>query len=159
MKLEIISRSPSQTRKIGEKIGRNLEKGDIVGLTGKLGTGKTTLIQGIARGLGVDSNQYVRSPSFVLAHQYEGKLPVYHMDLYRLTGKEIADLGYEEYIFGDGVCIIEWVEKIQNIQVKEWLHIHLEFLPEDNRRKINLEGEGKYEKVIKYLASSIQDNS
>ncbi len=113
MKLELISNSLSETIEIGEKIGRYLEKGDIVGLTGKLGAGKTTLIQGIARGLGVDSKQYVRSPSFVLIHQYKGKLPIYHMDLYRLKGKEIIDLGYEEYLFGDGVCIIEWVEKIR----------------------------------------------
>ena len=151
MKLELISNSSSETRQIGEKIGRSLGKGDTVGLTGQLGAGKTTIIQGIARGLGVTSKQYVRSPSFVLIHQYEGKFPVYHMDLYRLRGKEITDLGYEEYIFGKGVCIIEWVERVPNNQFKEWLHINLEFLPEDNNRKINLEGKGKYKKVIKRL--------
>lgn len=159
MKIELISNSPSETIEIGEKIGRNLKKDDIVGLTGKLGAGKTTIIQGIARGLGVESKQYVRSPSFVLIHEYQGKFPIYHMDLYRLRGKEITDLGYEEYIFGNGVCIIEWVEKIANFKLKGWLYINLGFLPEDNRRKISLEGKGKYEKVIKCLVSSIQDNS
>jgi tRNA threonylcarbamoyladenosine biosynthesis protein TsaE len=151
MRLELISNSASQTRSIGKKIGRILKKGDILGLTGNLGAGKTTIIQGIARGLGVDSKQYVRSPSFVLAHQYEGKLPIYHMDLYRLNANEIADLGYEEYIFGNGVCIIEWADKIGKIPAKEWLHIDIEFLQEDNKRKINIEGKGRYGKVIKYL--------
>lgn len=148
MKIKLLSNSPSETIKIGEKIGRNLNKGDIIGLTGKLGAGKTTIIQGIAHSLGVESKQYVRSPSFVLIHQYEGRLPIYHMDLYRLKGKEITELGYEEYIFGNGVCIIEWAEKIDGFLRKEWLHINLEYLPEDNKRKITLEGKGKYEKVI-----------
>ena len=151
MKIKLISDSPSETIKIGERIGRSLGKGDIIGLTGNLGTGKTTIIQGITRGLEVDSKQYVRSPSFVLIHQYKGKFPVYHMDLYRLKGREITDLGYEEYIFGEGVCIIEWAEKIEGFLLKEWLHINLEYLPEDNKRKISLEGKGKYEKVIKCL--------
>jgi tRNA threonylcarbamoyladenosine biosynthesis protein TsaE len=152
MRIEIISKSPSQTRKIGEKIGKLLRKGDIVGLTGKLGGGKTTIIQGIARSLGVRNKQYVRSPSFVLVHEYRGKMPVYHIDLYRLSGKEIADLGYEEYLFGEGVCMIEWVEKIRDLLPKKWLHINLGVLPKDNNiRKIKFKGEGRYEEVIKKL--------
>lgn len=152
MKIEIISNSSAETRAIGKKIGKKLKKGDVIGLTGNLGAGKTTIIQGIARGLGVDKKQYVRSPSFVLAHQYEGKLPVYHMDLYRLNAKEIGNLGYEEYIFGEGVCIIEWIEKMGQIPVKEWLHINLEFLEEDNHRKLTIKAKGKYEKLIKELS-------
>ncbi len=156
MKIEIISNSASQTKEIGEKIGKLLHKGDILGLTGNLGAGKTTIIQGIARGLGVDKKQYVRSPSFVLAHQYEGRMPIYHMDLYRLNAKEISDLGYEEYIFGEGVCIIEWFEKMGRIPVKEWLHINLEFLKDDNHRKLTINAKGKYEKLIKELAKIVK---
>ena len=155
MKLKLISNSSSQTRNIGEKIGKVLNKGDVLGLTGNLGAGKTTMIQGIARGLGVDSKQYVRSPSFVLAHQYEGKFPVYHMDLYRLNIKEIADLGYEEYLFGEGVCIIEWIEKMHKIPAREWLHINLNFLPAENARKITIEAKGKYGKLLKSFADNI----
>ncbi len=152
MKIELISHSASETVRIGKKIGNLLQKGDVLGLSGNLGAGKTTIIQGIARGLGVDKKQYVRSPSFVVAHQYDGKLPVYHMDLYRLNAKEISDLGYEEYIFGEGVCIIEWIEKMGEIPIKGWLHINLEFLKEEKQRKITIKVKGKYEKLIKELA-------
>ena len=152
MKVEFTSKSPDETRKIGEKIGNLLKKGDVVGLTGKLGAGKTTIIQGITRGLQVKDKQYVRSPSFVIVHEYEGKLPVYHMDLYRLDEKEVSDLGYEEYIFSKGVCVIEWMDRISGLLSGKWLHINLGFLPEDNKRKLRLEGEGRYEKIIKKLA-------
>lgn len=153
MKVELTSNSAAETRKIGEKIGKLLKKGDVVSLTGKLGAGKTTMIQGIARGLGVDKKQYVRSPSFVLVHEYKGKMPVYHMDLYRLSGKEIDELGYEEYLFSEGVCMIEWAERITKPFDDRWLQIKLEFLPEDNKRKLNLKGAGRYREIIAGLSS------
>ncbi|MDD5455257.1 MAG: tRNA (adenosine(37)-N6)-threonylcarbamoyltransferase complex ATPase subunit type 1 TsaE [Candidatus Ratteibacteria bacterium] len=156
MKIELISHSPSETVRIGEKIGKLLKKGSILGLTGNLGAGKTTMIQGIARGLGVDKKQYVRSPSFTLAHQYKGKLPVYHLDLYRLNTKEINSLGYEEYVFGDGVCIIEWIEKMGKVPMEEWLHINLKFLKKEEHRKITVNAKGKYEKLIKELAKIVK---
>jgi tRNA threonylcarbamoyladenosine biosynthesis protein TsaE len=152
MKLELISYSPAETAKIGERIGKLLNKGNVLGLTGNLGAGKTTIIQGIARGLGVDKKQYVRSPSFTLAHQYKGRLPVYHLDLYRLNAKEISELGYEEYIFGKGVCIIEWFERIGRIPITEWLHINLEFAKEDQHRKITINAKGRYKKLIEKFA-------
>ena len=155
MKLKIISHSPSETIRIGEKIGKLLKRGNVLGLTGNLGAGKTTIIKGIARGLGVDEKQYVRSPSFVLVHQYEGKLPVYHIDLYRLNPKEISDFEYEEYILGKGICIIEWFEKIGWIPVKELLNIDLNFLKEDNFRKITITAKNGYYKLIKELAKSL----
>lgn len=151
MKIELISHSPSETVKIGKKIGKFFQKGNVIGLSGNLGAGKTTLIKGIAQGLGVDEKQYVRSPSFVLAHQYEGKIPVYHMDLYRLSPKQTREFEYEEYIFGDGVCIIEWAEKMGEVFTREGLNINLEFLKENQDRKITIKAEGKYAKLIKEL--------
>lgn len=107
------SRSPEDTRKLGERIGRCLQSGDILLLFGDLGAGKTTLIQGITSGLDVGPDQYVRSPSFTLINEYTGRLPVYHIDLYRIesTG-ELADLGLEDYLFGEGVTLVEWGEKL-----------------------------------------------
>jgi tRNA threonylcarbamoyladenosine biosynthesis protein TsaE len=152
MQIKLISHSPLETVKIGKKISKFLQKGDIIGLSGNLGAGKTTLIKGIARGLGVDEKQYVRSPSFVLAHQYEGKMPVYHMDLYRLSPKQTRDLGYEEYIFGEGVCIIEWFEKMDKAPTQEWLHINLQLLKNEEHRKITVKGKNKYKKLLNELA-------
>lgn len=151
MELEIISTSPAQTRKIGEQVGEYLKKGDIVTLYGTLGSGKTTLTQGIAQGLGVTPNQYVRSPSFVLINEYKGKLPVYHIDLYRLMPEEIYQLGSEEYLFGKGVCIIEWAEKMYNLLPENVLSVRLELLTRNNERKLKVEGKGRYLEILKHL--------
>ncbi|CAI2718470.1 tRNA (adenosine(37)-N6)-threonylcarbamoyltransferase complex ATPase subunit type 1 TsaE [Nitrospina watsonii] len=107
------SHSPEDTQKLGERIGQLLQTGDIVLLSGDLGAGKTTLIQGIASGLKVQSNEYVRSPSFTLINEYKGRLPIYHIDLYRLDSiAEMEELGLEDYLFGQGVSLIEWGEKL-----------------------------------------------
>jgi tRNA threonylcarbamoyladenosine biosynthesis protein TsaE len=107
------SRSPEDTRKLGERIGKCLQAGDILLLFGELGAGKTTLIQGITAGLEVAPDQYVRSPSFTLINEYKGRLPIYHVDLYRIESTaELADLGLEDYFFGEGVTLVEWGEKL-----------------------------------------------
>ena len=91
-------------------MGELVQSGDIFLLTGDLGTGKTCLTQGIARGLGIE--EYAFSPSFVIIREYHGRLPLYHIDFYRLDNiDEIADLGLEEYFYSKGVCVIEWAEK------------------------------------------------
>lgn len=98
-----------ETEKIGLLLGSLARKGDILLLEGDLGAGKTTLTQSIARGLGVDEKEYVTSPSFAILHEYEGRIPLFHMDLYRLGGEdEVVDLGFDEYFFGNGLCVIEW---------------------------------------------------
>ena len=98
MNIQFETHSPNDTLNLGEKIGRHLEAGDIVFLFGDLGAGKTTLTQGIARGLGVARDEYVRSPSFTLVNQYRGKVPVFHIDLYRIaSSQELEDLGLEEF--------------------------------------------------------------
>jgi len=112
------TRTPAETQTIGEKIGTQLRQGDLVALIGDLGTGKTCLTQGIARGVGVYPNQIVNSPSYTLINEYAGKIPIYHVDLYRLQNHdELLDLGLDEYMEGNGVCIIEWAEKLGSLKI------------------------------------------
>jgi tRNA threonylcarbamoyladenosine biosynthesis protein TsaE len=107
----IESRSPDETRAIGERLAARLGAGDVVACIGELGAGKTCLIQGLARGLGVSSE--VTSPTFVLVNQYRGRLPVYHLDAYRtLSLTELVDIGVEEMLHGDGVTVVEWADKL-----------------------------------------------
>lgn len=142
MKKQFESHSPQDTLSLGESIGGCLEPGDIVLLFGDLGAGKTTLTQGMARGLGVPSEEYVRSPSFTLINEYRGKTPVYHIDLYRIASAlELEDLGIEETLFGQGVTIVEWAEKLFNqktpgnalLGLDRWLEIHIKIGETDSR--------------------------
>lgn len=108
----IVSNSPEETLRLGEQWGREAKAGWVIGLTGDLGAGKTQLVKGIARGLGVSSR--IASPTFTLVHEYRaGRLPLYHIDLYRLdTAQEILAAGLEEYfVQSDGVTVVEWVER------------------------------------------------
>src|SRR3990167_3061167 len=108
--INVLSKSTDQTLELGEKLARHLRKGDILCLGGELGSGKTIFIKGIAQGLKI-SPAKVHSPTFVLMNAYEGKLPLYHFDLYRLEGvREISTIGYEEFLYGDGVSVIEWAD-------------------------------------------------
>jgi len=103
--------SPEKTIDLGEKIGSFLCAGDIIALRGGLAAGKTTFTKGIARALGIDEE--ITSPTFTLISVYEGNMPLYHMDVYRLEGvDDFYDLGAEEMLYGSGVCVIEWSEKI-----------------------------------------------
>jgi len=128
------SKSAKETEKIGEKFSEKLKKGDIVGFSGELGSGKTTFIKGIVKKL---CNLPVTSPSFVLINEYNGKIPVFHFDLYRLENEnEIETTGWEEYI-GKGIILIEWVEKIKKFLPDNLILVKIEILG-DNRRKIKI---------------------
>lgn len=106
--VRLISHSPAETIAIGCGLGKLLQPGDILCLAGGLGAGKTCLARGIAMGLGADG-AHVSSPTFVLAQEYSGRIPMYHLDLYRLrSAGEVEDAGLDEYIGGDGVAVIEW---------------------------------------------------
>ena len=108
------SHSRENTLDLGFKIGKAVKGGRVISLHGKLGAGKTTLAQGIALGLGIE--EVVLSPSYVLIAEYNGIMPLYHMDLYRLSGEdEFIALGAEEYFDRKGVCVIEWGERIENL--------------------------------------------
>ena len=139
--LEIKSGSPEDTMNLGRKIGELAMPGDIVLLTGILGAGKTCLTQGIAYGLGI--NEYTLSPSFVLVRELYGRLTLYHMDLYRLENvEEIAGLGFDDYLYGKGICAIEWANRGMSLFPEE--HLSTEIIYKgDNERQIILKAYGQ----------------
>lgn len=146
----LISLSPAGTRKIGVRLGRLLKPGDVVCLLGEMGVGKTLLTQGIAEGLGVLGGRGVRSPSFPLVHEYRGRCPLYHLDLYRLRGEEeLEGIGWEEYLYGEGVAVIEAAEKVSRRLPGERLEI-LMSREGRNRRRLTLVGYGeRYHPLLK----------
>ncbi len=125
--MKLLSKSIKETFGIGEKIAKNLGKGDIVCLFGDLGSGKTVITKGIAAGLGIKKNKVV-SPTFVLIRQHRTKnnMPFYHFDLYRLRDcQDVAGLGYEEFFYGGGISIIEWADRLKQFMPQECLKIKL----------------------------------
>jgi len=139
--LELTSHSPEQTQQLGARIGELTLPGDILLLIGALGTGKTCLTQGIAWGLGI--KEYAVSPSFVVIRELYGRLPLYHIDLYRLDHiEEIVELGLDDYLYGSGVCVVEWAEKGLSVLPAEHLLIQISYLS-DSERSLQLKPSGK----------------
>jgi tRNA threonylcarbamoyladenosine biosynthesis protein TsaE len=140
--LSLISRSAEETFLIGKIIADNLCAGDILALTGELGAGKTCLTQGIARGLGVSESYQITSPTFTLVNEYESRLKLYHLDLYRLNDStDMNDICIEEFLYSEGVCVIEWAEKITKAFPDKVIYVSLGYLDED-RRRILISGDG-----------------
>jgi len=130
--MKVVTKSAEETVEFGKKIGAFLAPNDTVALIGPLGAGKTTLIQGIAQGLEV--KDYVTSPTFIIINEYEGRLPFFHIDLYRLGDiGEIEDLGIGEYFDRGGACIIEWAEKLGELRPKACHEIKIEIISENER--------------------------
>jgi len=146
--LEIVSDSPRVTHQIGANLAGRFRAGDIIFLVGNLGAGKTCLVQGIARGLGI--SEFAQSPSFVLAREHYGRLPLYHIDLYRLDNlEEIADLGLDDYFFGNGVSAVEWAEKGEAVLPSEHLLIRIDYIT-DNQRTLKLIACGeRYQELVR----------
>ena len=135
------SSHPDETRRIGEIVGRALTAGDVVAFIGDLGAGKTCLTQGIARGIGSHANQLVSSPSYTLINEYEGLIPIYHIDLYRLDERDhVWELGLDEYLEGDGVCVIEWGDMILDQLPEHTIQVKLCWIDE-NSRTIEVSGQ------------------
>ncbi|HYE84271.1 MAG TPA: tRNA (adenosine(37)-N6)-threonylcarbamoyltransferase complex ATPase subunit type 1 TsaE [Clostridia bacterium] len=143
-----------ETSKIGEQLGRLLSKGSIVCLSGDLGAGKTAFTKGIAIGLGV--TDYVTSPTYTIINEYEGRLPLYHFDVYRLNDvEEMHELGYEEYFFGDGVVVLEWADIVKEVIPGERLWITILNTKGDNSREIIIEPTGEvYDNMVKGMESN-----
>jgi tRNA threonylcarbamoyladenosine biosynthesis protein TsaE len=154
-KSKLISHSPEQTQQLGMRLGEMARSGDVFLLTGNLGGGKTCLTQGIAWGLGV--KEYAFSPSFVLIREYAGRLPLYHVDFYRLDSiEEIADLGLDEYLYGRGVCVVEWADKGLALMPEEHLLINLSYLSETGR-SITFEPKGRrYNDLLASLGTELK---
>ena len=127
---ELETNSESETLAIGRRLGEEASPGDIYLLDGDLGVGKTVLAKGFAEGLGI--SEPVTSPTFTIVHEYEGRLPLYHFDVYRIGDPdEMYDIGFDEYLFGDGVCLIEWPERVQELLPDTAVRIVIEKDPEN----------------------------
>ncbi len=131
----ITSKSPEETFTLGVILGKIVTSGDVVTLTGELGAGKTLLTKGIACGLEIPDTDTVTSPSYTIINEYQGRLRLFHMDFYRLENKEAwFDLGLEEYVYGEGVTVMEWPERLPGLLPPERLEVQLLFTGENERR-------------------------
>jgi tRNA threonylcarbamoyladenosine biosynthesis protein TsaE len=146
--LDFISHSEAQTRRLGERLGELLVGGEVIALQGELGSGKTRWVQGIGEGMQV--GQPVTSPSFTLVNEYRGRLPLYHVDLYRVEEPaEAVAFGLEDYLYGDGVCVIEWAERVAQVLPPDYLWITFRHL-DDTKRRITMRASGeRYHTLLK----------
>lgn len=136
----VTTNSDMETMAAGEAFAKTLKAGDVVALHGNLGAGKTVFVKGMARGLGVDG--LVTSPTFTILREYEGRLPLYHFDVYRISDSdEMEDTGYFEVINSGGVTVIEWAEKIGELLPEDVMNVRIEITGESGR-KIALPGDG-----------------
>jgi tRNA threonylcarbamoyladenosine biosynthesis protein TsaE len=149
------TKSASETVRIGKVIGSLLRPQDVVALAGELGTGKTQFIKGLAAGVGVRKAIYISSPSFTLIHEYPGRVPFYHIDLFRLRSeKEAEALGLEEYFQGSGITAVEWADRIPSLLPEDILWIHILYKAK-NTRSIEMTPKGRrYEDLLTAIRSS-----
>jgi tRNA threonylcarbamoyladenosine biosynthesis protein TsaE len=140
--LEILSNSALETEELGSQLGSLLSAGAFLALRGGLGAGKTCFTRGIVASAAPQSAHMVASPTFAIMNSYMGNTPVYHFDFYRLTGdNDIAELGFDEYFFGDGVCVIEWSERLVELLPDDYITVGFEYTG-DNQRLITMTGSG-----------------
>ncbi len=139
MKERLITRSEEETIVAGEELSRRLVPGSVVALYGDLGSGKTRFVKGISRGLGI--RETVTSPTFTIVNEHSGgRIPLYHFDLYRLRSvAELDEIGFEEYVFGNGVTVLEWAEMIAEQLPAERIDVRLSAGKNDNERMIEIE--------------------
>lgn len=132
--MRILTGSEEETVKVGAAIGGKLKPGDVISLNGDLGAGKTYITKGIAKGLGVDD--YITSPTFIIVNEYEGRIPLYHFDVYRINDiDEMYEIGFEEYLYGNGVCIVEWGKIVKELMPENTINIDINKI-DDNTREI-----------------------
>lgn len=135
-----------ETMRFGEALSKDVEPGTVIALTGELGTGKTTLTKAIAKGLGI--RETVTSPTFNIIKEYRsGRLPLFHFDVYRIGDiDEMYELGFEEYFYGDGVCVVEWADLIEELLPEDALRIHMEYGHAEDERIYEIRGETRKER-------------
>jgi len=149
----VLTGSPQQTMSWGTKLGKLLEGSEIIALIGELGAGKTCFVRGVTRGLEVKKDAWIRSPSFTLINEYHGRLPVYHIDLYRIeTRAQVEGLNLREYLYSDGVSLIEWFENLPADEVDEYLELRIA-CADGNRRQLTFSPHGeRYEEIVESLS-------
>ena len=146
--------SPEGTRALGRALAGVLRGGEILGLSGDLGSGKTCFVHGLAEGLEVGGNSWVRSPTFTLINEYEGRLPLVHVDLFRVAqGAEMEGLHLEEYFASGSVCVIEWFERLDAVGVDEFLGIAFRYVDEEHREVRFVARGRRYQEMITALKS------
>lgn len=154
--MRLLSDSPEKTVAVGRELGKLLKPGSVICLAGGLGAGKTHFAKGIALGLGVEG--HVTSPTFTIINEYEGRLPLYHIDAYRLeSGEEAYELGLEEYFAGGGVAVIEWPEHIKHVLPDEHLTVKID-VPDraGGIRQLEFTASGaEYDKLIEELGTGV----
>lgn len=137
--------SPQKTVDAGKSLGEILKPGDVVCLTGNLGAGKTAFTRGIARALGI--KDHITSPTFTIVNEYEAGIPLYHFDVYRVSSSDdMFEIGFEEYLYGDGVTVIEWADMIKDILPEEYIKVNIDIdkkSPDGNGRIICIDFKGK----------------
>lgn len=146
--LTLTTTSPAETERLGRQLGSLLCPGAFVALQGGLGGGKTCLTRGIVAALAPESAQLVASPTFAIMNHYAGAIPVYHFDMYRLGGDaDVADLGFDDYFHGDGVCVVEWSERLSELLPSDVVTVRLDYVDEDVRR-ITVSSSGETSVVV-----------
>ncbi len=148
----VLTRSPGQTRGWAEKLGKLLQGGEVIGLMGELGAGKTCFVRGLAEGVEVARNAWIRSPTFTLINEYHGRLPVYHIDLYRVGDRnELESLNLREYLYSDGVSVIEWFEYLPAGEVEEYLELRISHKNGSHRELTFIAHGERYERILEDL--------
>ncbi|RDY66680.1 MULTISPECIES: tRNA (adenosine(37)-N6)-threonylcarbamoyltransferase complex ATPase subunit type 1 TsaE [Halobacillus] len=142
------SSSTEETQQMAEKLGQRLQPGDVLTLEGDLGAGKTTFTKGLGKGLGV--KRTINSPTFTIMKEYQGRIPFYHMDVYRLEESD-EDLGFDEYFEGDGVTVVEWAQFIHEFLPDERLDITIRYLDDSTRLFTLKAASGHYEALCKEI--------
>ncbi len=139
--MKIRSNSIEETVKIGKALGKTLSPGDVIGLKGDLGAGKTAITKAIGEGMGI--TDLITSPTFTLVREYQNDTNLYHFDTYRLAGMEVDDLGLDDYFYGDGVCVVEWADCIVDFLPEDMLWIEMQYV-DDDVRELTFIPKGKY---------------
>ena len=148
--------SVGETITFGERLGRLLAPGDVIALVGELGAGKTAMVKGIAQGLGVKDKRAVKSPTFSLVHRYEGRIPLYHFDAYRLKdAQEMLDIGSDEIVYGNGVSVIEWADRVTECLPESYLKITI-IVISGNERDIEVCSYGmRYDTIMRFIEGGL----
>ncbi|HVO26977.1 MAG TPA: tRNA (adenosine(37)-N6)-threonylcarbamoyltransferase complex ATPase subunit type 1 TsaE [Candidatus Margulisiibacteriota bacterium] len=152
--VRVSTHSEAETRAVGVALASLLTGGELIGLSGELGAGKTCLVRGIAQGLGV-APQKVRSPTFTLVNEYSGgRLPLYHIDLYRLAATDMDRMALREYLYGDGVCVVEWFDRLG--EDTPHLHVHLTFVGENERLFVATAHGARYAELLDRFEGTVE---
>ena len=156
--VSVVTNGEAETVALGESLGRLLRPGDFVALFGELGSGKTRFAQGVALGAGVDPKTRVTSPTYTIMNEYQGTYPLYHFDLYRLAGdSDILELGFEDYFYGQGICLVEWAERLVGELPDEHLKVSFTYEVNDARRVVFESNGERYREILQGLFPERKD--